>query len=236
MLYALVELRVARVELRVFLTKMEIIRKLTSFPPRSRHGVRPGDRQLCWVRPPRLRRRARGGLARRRAAAGGGHARRRPLPQGGLYPRPAGPLLRPTPPAAATDHATADASLASGRRCPRGRRASASASGSAAGTAFGSADAAAAAAAHVASAAAHVPDHSPAPRHRSRPCGLLAASRAGHGVLPAAAARLPLHHWPRWGRRGWDRLLPAVGPWGWGHRFPHRCTAGHRRQQGKVSC
>jgi hypothetical protein len=169
MLYALVGLRVARVELRVFFMKTEIIRKLTFFPPRSRHGVRPRDCQLRRVCPPRLCRWARGGLARRHAAAGGGHARRRPLPQGGLYPRPAGPLLRPAPPTA--DHATTDASPASGRRCPHRRRASASASasGSAAGTAFGSVDAAAAAAARAASATAHVPDHSPAPRHRSRP-------------------------------------------------------------------
>lgn len=218
-----------------------------SFPPRSRHGVRPGDRQLRRVRPPRLRRRARGGLARRRAAAGGGHARRRPLPQGGLHPRPDGPLLRPAPPAAAAEQAPAGASPASGCRCPRVRRAATSASasgpaagagaGAGAGAASGPADAAAAAAAPAAPAAAHLPDHTSGPRHDPRPRGLRASGRAGHGVLPAAAARLPLHYRPRWGRHGWDRLLPTAGPWGWWHCFPHRrCTAGRRRQQGKVSC
>jgi hypothetical protein len=109
MLYALVELRVARVDLRVLFDEDGNNKKTHFFPPCSCHGVRAGDRQLRKVRPPRLRWRAQGGLARRGAAAGGGHARRRPLPQGGLYPRPAGPLLRPAPPAATADHATAGA-------------------------------------------------------------------------------------------------------------------------------
>jgi hypothetical protein len=144
------ELRVARVDLRVLFDEDGNNKKTHFFPPRSCHGVRAEDRQLRKVRPPRLRWWAQAGLARRGAAAGGGHARRRPLPQGGLYPRPAGPLLRPAPPAATADHATAGASPARGCRCPRGRRASTSSSGSAAGTAFVSADAVAAVAARTA--------------------------------------------------------------------------------------